>query len=275
VSFDPKAVRDFEHAGWQRAAPAYAATFGRATSGFIGTLLDAAQVRNGTHVLDLGCGPGFAAAAAQARGAVPVGLDFSAAMVALARRANPGLRFDEGDADRLPFVENSFDAVVANFAVHHMADPVRALSEARRVLRPGCRIALTSWAAPGENPPWKILFDAIRAHGDLDAVQAPPSGGGLRTPEDLLRLLEAAGFTNGEARRVPGEWRFAAPGDLLEGFRHGTVRTAALIEAQPAAALPAIAAAIARDVAAYRRADRFAVPIVAILASAVRAARRA
>jgi len=54
------------------------------------------------------------------------------------------------------------------------------------------------------------------------------------------------------------------------GFAEGTVRTAALIEAQPAAALPQIAAAIAHGIAAYRRTDGFAVPVAAILGSGVR-----
>jgi hypothetical protein len=117
---------------------------------------------------------------------------------------------------------------------------------------------------------WRLLFDAISAHGDLDAARTPPSGGGLRIPEDLLRVLDAAGFAEAEARRVKGEWRFAAEGDLIEGFRRGTVRTAALISAQPAAALPAIEAAIAQSAAAYRVRDGFAIPIVAILASGVR-----
>lgn len=66
---------------------------------------------------------------------------------------------------------------------------------------------------------------------------------------------------------MTGQWRFAAAEDLVEGFRRGTVRTAALIDAQPAAALPAIEAAIAQSIAAYHGADGFAVPIVAILAS--------
>lgn len=56
--FDPQAVREFEHAGWQRAAARYAATFARATRGFIDELLDAACVRAGMHLLDVACGPG-------------------------------------------------------------------------------------------------------------------------------------------------------------------------------------------------------------------------
>ena len=95
-------------------------------------------------------------------------------------------------------------------------------------------------------------------------------GGTLRSPEDLLRVLNAAGFTETETRRVHGEWRVAIPGDLVEGFRRGTVLTAALIAAQPAKALPAIEAAITRGAAAYRDSDGFAVPITAILGSGIR-----
>ncbi len=91
-----------------------------------------------------------------------------------------------------------------------------------------------------------------------------------RQPEDLLRVLDAAGFTETRARRVRGEWRFAAAGDLLAGFRRGTVRTAALIAAQPRSALPAIEAAIARNITPYRSGDGFAILIVAILDSGVR-----
>jgi hypothetical protein len=85
-----------------------------------------------------------------------------------------------------------------------------------------------------------------------------------------LRLLEVAGFVETEAKRVHREWCVTAARDLLEGFRRGTVRTAALIDAQPAAALPQIEAAIARGIAIYRRPHGFAVPITAILGSGVR-----
>jgi cyclopropane fatty-acyl-phospholipid synthase-like methyltransferase len=77
MTFDPQAVRAFEHAGWQQAAAHYASTFARATRGFIDDLLDAAQIGAAMHVLDLACGPGDVAAAAAVRGALPVGLDFS------------------------------------------------------------------------------------------------------------------------------------------------------------------------------------------------------
>ncbi|HJU15660.1 MAG TPA: methyltransferase domain-containing protein, partial [Stellaceae bacterium] len=270
MHFDPPSVREFEHRGWEQAAACYRVTFAHATEGFVALLLDAAGVGAGTRVLDLACGPGLVAAAAAERGAVPVGVDFSAAMLAAARAAHPAIRFVEADADVLPCVDGACDAVASNFGVHHFPDPARALGEARRVLRPGGRIAFTSWAAPPENRAWKVLFDAVAAHGDPHAAQAPPSGGGLRRPEDALSLLAASGFVGAEARPIERLWHIAASGDLVAGFRQGTVRTAALIAAQNEAALAAINAAVAESLAPYRQPDGYAVPVVAILACGVK-----
>jgi SAM-dependent methyltransferase len=270
MTFDPEAVRAFEHTGWQRAAEHYIATFAHATAGFVGDLLDAARVGAGLRVLDLACGPGLVAAAAADRGALPVGLDFSSAMVALARADHPGIRFEEGDAEALPFAAGALDAVVSNFGIHHFPEPVKAVREAYRVLGPGGRLAFTTWAAPAENIAWQLLFDAIAAHSEKTAANTPPPGGSLRDPADVLGLLDAAGFSGTEARSMHSTWLVSDPVDLLEGFRCGTVRTAALIGAQPASAVPAIKATMARRAAAYRRGDGYAVPIVAILGSGVR-----
>jgi ubiquinone/menaquinone biosynthesis C-methylase UbiE len=272
MSFDPETVRAFEHAGWQQAAAAYDATFARATAPFVEALLDAAGVTTGTKVLDVGCGTGIVTAAAARRGAHPVGLDFSAAMLNQARQAHPELQFDKGDAEALPYADRSFDAVVSNFGVHHVPDPGKAIAETLRVLRPGRRIAFTTWAAPVENIAWRLLFDAIREHGDPAAANTPPSGGNLGTMDAVLRVLREAGFANARAEPICREWLVADPRDLIAALSRGTVRTAALIAAQPAAARPRIEMAVARAAAPYRRDDAFAVPIVAILACGTKSA---
>jgi ubiquinone/menaquinone biosynthesis C-methylase UbiE len=265
MNFDPEAVRAFEHAGWQRVAGAYDATFARATVPFVETLLDAGGVTSGMRVLDLCCGTGVVAAAAARRGAIVTGLDFSAAMLAEARRANPQLSFDQGDTEAMPYLDGSFDAVVDNFGIHHAAYPARAVAEALRVLRPGGRFAFTTWAAPEENIAWRLLFDAICAHGDPDAAKAPPSGGNLVTIAAVSDLLRVAGFAEVQAESVRREWLVAAPRELVATLASGTVRTAALIAAQPPEALPAIERAVAEAAACYRRSGGFAVPIVALL----------
>ena len=270
MDFDPESVRAFEHAGWQKAAAGYDATFARATAQFAEVLLDAAGVAAGARVLDLCCGTGLVTAAVARRGAVPTGLDFSSAMLAEARRAHPDLRFDEGEAEALPYLDRSFDAVVANLGIHHVPRPDKAVGEALRVLRPGGRLTFTSWAAPADNVAWGLVFDAIRAHGDFAAANAPPSGGNLGTSEAVLNLLGNAGFAVCRAASVHREWLVDEPRDIVVALARGTVRTAALIAAQPARTLPAIEAAVVEAAAPYRRGEGFAVPIVAILAYGVK-----
>ena len=269
MKFDPDAVRAFEHAGWQQAAGEYDATFALASAPFAEALLDAAGVAEGMQLLDVGSGTGVVTAAASRRGALPTGVDFSSAMLAQARRTYPRLRFDEGDAEALPYPDRSFDAVVSNFGIHHLPGPGKGIAEALRVLRPGRRVAVTSWAVPAENIAWQLLYDAIRAHGDMQAATTPPPGGNLGTTEAMLRLIQSSGFTDCRAEIVRREWLVAEPRDIVVALARGTVRTAALIGAQPAAALPAIEAAVAKAAARYRTGSGFAVPIVAILASGV------
>lgn len=271
-TFDPESVRAFEHAGWQQAAAEYDATFARASAPFAEALLDAVGVAEGIQVLDVGSGTGVVTAAASRRSALPTGVDFSSAMLAEARRAYPRLRFDQGDAEALPYPDRSFDAVVSNFGIHHLPGPGKGIAEALRVLRPGGRVAVTSWAVPTENVAWQLLYDAIRRHGDMQAAKTPPPGGNLGTTEAMLRLLQDAGFAGCQTQMVRREWLVAEPRDIVVALARGTVRTAALIAAQPATALPAIEASVAAAADPYRRAGGFAVPIVAILASGTKAA---
>ena len=270
MSFDPEAVRAFEHAGWEKAASAYSATFATASGEFVEALLDAAEISAQTQMLDLCCGPGMVTGAASRRGAIAGGLDFSPAMLAEARANFPNLRFHQVDAEAMPLADASFDAVVSNFGIHHVPHPRRALAEASRVLRPRGRFAFTAWASPAENIAWQLLFDAVRLHGDPNAAKAPPSGGGLDSSEIVRRLLREAGFAEATAEIVRREWRLAHPGDLIAVFRRGTVRTAALIEAQRPAALLAIEAEIARRADAYRRDGWYCIPIAAVLGCGVK-----
>jgi SAM-dependent methyltransferase len=271
MEFDPETIRQFEHRGWERAASAYGDTFAHASGCYVEALLDAGRVGAGVRVLDLACGTGLATAAAARRGAEATGRDFSAAMLEAARAANPGLHFDHGDAEVLPYPQASFDAVVSNFGMHHFPHPDRAAAAAAAVLRPGGVFAFTSWAEPAHNIAWRLLFDAVRAHGDPDAAKAPPSGGGLARAEAALAVLHGAGFEDCEAGLETREWHVDDPGELVAALRRGTVRTAALIEAQDQSAIPAILAHIARAAAPFRRGDGFAIPIVAIVARGTRA----
>jgi SAM-dependent methyltransferase len=266
MELDPHGIRAFEHASWQRVAADYGDTFAAATRGFIEALLDAAHVSADTRVLDVCCGPGFVAGAAATRGAVTACVDFSSAMLGIARAAQPRVAFSQGDAEALPYADGSFDAVVANFGVHHVPHPTAALAEMHRVLAPGGRAAFTVWPRPDTNVPWRLLFEAIRAHGALDAAKTPPPSGSINSEGACAAALVQAGFRDVGARLVEHAWRMKDVCDLLAAFRNGTARTAALIDAQDAAALPAIEAHMAAQAERYHHGDELRIPIAAILA---------
>src|SRR5690349_72041 len=96
---DPRAFRDFEHAGWTEVAGGYHGHFATLTSQALPVLLDAAGIGAGTGALDVCTGPGYAAAAATERGAQVTGMDFSSPMILTARRNYAKPQFLVGDAE--------------------------------------------------------------------------------------------------------------------------------------------------------------------------------
>jgi SAM-dependent methyltransferase len=265
MDFDPEAVRAFEHTRWEQAAAVYELSFATATRQFIDPLLDAARVRNGSELLDIACGTGLVTSQAMMRGAAARGLDFSPAMLNLARAR--GVTADEGDAEALPYPDGTFDAVVSNFGIHHVPRPALALREAHRALRSGGRVAFSFWADHADNIAWKLLFDAIARHGDPSASGAPAPGGGFRGAEQCAEALGTAGFSNCSTQLVLRFWGHVDASALVAALQTGTARMAAMIEAQDPAAMPAIIADIEANAAAYRATNGIAVPIAAIIAA--------
>ena len=268
---DPKAFHQFEHAGWERAAAFYGDAFGALTAQTAEPLLDAAGVSAGTRVLDVASGPGFITGAAAARGADVVGLDFSSAMIAEARRRHPALTFREGDAEALPFDAASFGAVVMNFGLLHLARPDAALAEAYRVLRVGGRYAFTVWASPDRAVGFGLVLRAVEMLGQKD-VPLPEGPPFFRFSEaaETRRTLEEAGFTDVQVRELSLTWHMASADAVFEAVSRGGVRTAAVLRAQAPDALAAIRAAVRRGVESYARDGGFAVPMPAVVASATK-----
>ena len=263
---------EFEHAGWERAAAAYAETFGAVSNAFVPALLDAVAIHAGTGLLDVACGPGLVSSAAAARGAKVTGMDFSPNMVAEARRRHPALTFLEGDAEALPFEDDTFDAVVIGFGLHHFPYPVRALAEARRVLRSGGRLGFTTWAPPEMHVMHSIVVGAVREAGDPGAALPVAPGGAVNQVAACADLLKEAGFAAGASTVsiVRTHIRIDSARQLTAMLIAGTVRLSTTLRSQPAAKAGAIVAAIERGMAPYRDGTSYRLPIAAILGTAAR-----
>jgi ubiquinone/menaquinone biosynthesis C-methylase UbiE len=120
-------------------AQSYAKVFARAADMVVPSMVEAVGAGPDVIALDLCCGQGNVAAGLIKAGAKVTGLDFSPAMLEMARVAVPEALFVEGDAMALSFEDQSFDAVTIGFGMPHVPDPPKVVAEARRVLRPGGR----------------------------------------------------------------------------------------------------------------------------------------
>jgi SAM-dependent methyltransferase len=268
------AFTQFEHEGWQRVADKYDSVWSTSTRQFILPLLDAAEVGTGMSLLDVGCGPGYVSAAAAERGALPIGVDFSAEMVGIAGRMFSKIEFREGDAQQLDFANATFDRVVANFALLHLTNPKRACAEACRVLKTDGWFGFTTWARVEENPFVKLVDDAIQAHANLD-VDLPPGPPYylFESPEEFRSALVRAGFDGASMRfkvhRI--EWKVPTAKFIFEAELKAGVRTAGLLARQTPAALNAIEAALEKAVQPYARGNGFAIPKAAYVLAARKA----
>lgn len=258
---------EFEHAGWQRIADKYDASWSSATRQFVAPLLDAAQVGEKMSILDVGCGPGYVCAAAKDRRAVPIGVDFCQEMVAIATRMFPDIQFREGDAQNLPFADRTFDRVLSSFALLHVAAPERACAEACRVLKPGGKFGFTTSAKLEENTFVRIVEDAIGAHTKGGVYRGAPPHYLFDNPEKFRIALERAGFDGAsmtfDLHTI--EWYLPSARFILELELKATVLTGRRLARQTAETLCAIESAIAEAIQPYARGGGFFIPKAAYI----------
>jgi demethylmenaquinone methyltransferase/2-methoxy-6-polyprenyl-1,4-benzoquinol methylase len=174
-------------------------------------------VRPGDRVLDAACGTGDLAIADLKAGADKVtGLDFSPNMLARARRKTVRRRdvfeWVQGDLLALPFADATFGAATVGFGVRNVADLELALSELRRVLRPGGRLAILEITQPrgALRPFFSLWFDRVVPAlgkvlpGGSAYSYLPASVKRFPDAETLARLLRERGFADVDFRLLAG-----------------------------------------------------------------------
>ncbi len=216
----------------------------RYTHGHFGTVVDNHATRTAANsaafllphlkptatVLDIGCGPGSISMDLAGRVASLVGIDAAAEAVARAeedrrQRAVTNASFRVADVYDLPFDDGTFDVVYGHQLLQHLAEPVAALVEARRVLAPGGTIAVrdADYGTMVHDPPEPALDRWLALYQML----ARRNGGEPDAGRKLSGWVDRAGFQDLVVTTTT--WTYATP-DAIEGWRR--LWTSRLLEAR-------------------------------------------
>jgi SAM-dependent methyltransferase len=191
-----------------------------ATKGVADALVAGVDPEPGQTILELAAGTGdvgFAVSERLGDGGKLIQTDFAPNMVEQERRfvAEAGLANIEHqvvDAERMDFEAASVDGVVCRYGYMLMADPAAALSETRRVLREGGRLAFAVWGAPDRN-----LWAFIPGFALVEAGHLPPPEPdapgifAMADPERIRSLVTGAGFAHPELQEVTVDWDYTDP----------------------------------------------------------------
>jgi ubiquinone/menaquinone biosynthesis C-methylase UbiE len=268
---EPRLQRRVQRYGWDRAVTAYEQGWRDQLEPAHDLMLDMVDLQPGEHVLDVACGTGLVslrmAATVGASGAV-VGTDISGQMVEAARRIAverhvTNVRFERADAEALPFASAAFDAAVCGLGLMYVPDPVKALAEMRRLLRPGGRAAAAVWGAR-RNCGWAEIFPITDARVASDVC---PMFFQLGTQDVLAHAFTAAGFGEVRLERLATTLCYACAEDALAAvFRGGPVALA--YSRFDDATRRAVHAEYLDSIAAYRTGGGYRIPGEFVVAAA-------
>jgi ubiquinone/menaquinone biosynthesis C-methylase UbiE len=214
TEIDFASIKDKQRAGWETGDYT---RVGNTLQIIAELLVEAADVRAGQRVLDVASGQGNAALAAARRFADATGVDYATNLLAQGRERAAAehlpVTFTEGDAERLPFPDASFDLVLSTVGVMFAPDQQRAADELARVTVPGGKIALASWTPNGMVGQ---MFKTVSAWAPPPAGVRPPTLWG--TPERLAELFgDRVEWTS--LTRRDYVFRYHSPAHYSEWFR--------------------------------------------------------
>jgi ubiquinone/menaquinone biosynthesis C-methylase UbiE len=142
--------------------------------------LEQIRLNEDSSVLDAGCGSGLFSHMAINTGADVIGVDAASGLLEVTRERNPNNNFLEEDLESLPFASNSFDVVTGFNSFQYAGNFTNALSEAKRVLKPGGKLVIGIW----DKPEYSDATNVLKAIGSLLPPPPPGTPGPFALSED-------------------------------------------------------------------------------------------
>jgi len=203
-------------------AEAYERIMGRWSRRLAPPLIRFGGLSDGDRVLDVGCGTGSLSFALPdfANVAAITGVDLAQGYVEFARTRNtdPRITFQQADACNLPFEDKSFDRAFSMLVLHFIPDSVRAVSEMRRIVRPGGMVAAAVWDEYGGLPHFRMLADTAAV---LDPSVERRLFLPLNAPDEMASLWRELGMLNVEQTSLLIRMEFSCFDDYWRPFTRG------------------------------------------------------
>jgi len=201
-------------------------------------------VRPGTRLLDAGCGSGMFCRLAADAGADVAGIDASSSVLEIARERTPEAEFVHGDMESLPWGDATFDLVTGIAAFTFTANPVLALREAARVVKPDGRVVIATWG-PADECEAAVIFAVLAQLLPATAHESPgPFRLSLRGALD--ELVADAGLATERYEDVPCAWTYPSLDVALRALFSGGSARAAVAHAGEDATRDALVRALER-----------------------------
>jgi ubiquinone/menaquinone biosynthesis C-methylase UbiE len=270
--FDHRRFKQLERAGYNLIAARYAAA-SPLRARLHAAMLDAADLAAGQQVLDVASGPGILAAAALPRvspGGRVVASDLAEAMLVESHRLHPGILHAVADGERLPFSAGCFDRVLCGLGLMFFPDEALALSEMRRVVKPGGRVAVSVWADAAQVPLVECALGCMRRLLPAPKV-ARLSVFRLGDPELLSALLDAAGFNGVKVEPCELVCSFNTAEDYWQAFLDLAGGAAGSLSRLPPDTQAQLRSGVAQELAPYACADGYRLASRVLIATANKA----
>jgi ubiquinone/menaquinone biosynthesis C-methylase UbiE len=212
-SIDYAAIKTRQQGAWSTGNYAVVGT----TLQIVGeSLCEALDLRSGSRVLDVAAGNGNATLAAAHRFADVTSTDYVPSLLESGRKRAEAegleIKFQEADAENLPFADASFDVVLSTFGVMFSPDQVKAASELARVCKPGGKIGLANWTPEGFIGQ---MFKVIGKYVPPAAGLKPPSAWGTKARLD--EFFGPIGTVTATSRNFA--FRYKSPEHFIDVFR--------------------------------------------------------